>query len=57
MAEGDVNDLAAVERAVGGSDTVLSALGVPYTFRRITVHSKGTGNIIDAMREHNWQRH
>jgi putative NADH-flavin reductase len=56
MAEGDVNDLAAVERAIGGSDAVLSALGVPYTFRRITVYSKGTGNIIDAMRERGLRR-
>ncbi|WP_328540221.1 NAD(P)-dependent oxidoreductase [Streptomyces sp. NBC_00344] len=46
----DVNDRAAVESAVEGSDAVLSALGVPPGRKPVTVYSVGTGNIIEAMR-------
>jgi len=42
---GDVFDLASVERAVAGQDAVLSALGVPYSRKPITVYSQGTANI------------
>jgi putative NADH-flavin reductase len=46
----DVFDPAAVERAVAGHDAVISALGVPYSRREITVYSRGMANILAAMR-------
>ena len=36
---GDVFDLSAVEQAVAGQDAVLSALGVPWSRKPITVYS------------------
>ncbi len=50
VVKGDVFDLDAVERAVAGQDAVLSTLGVPYSFKPITVYSQGVGNIVEAMR-------
>jgi putative NADH-flavin reductase len=46
---GDVADAHAVDAAVAGSDAVLSALGVSYNRKPISVYSQGTGNIIAAM--------
>ena len=46
---GDVFDLADVERAVAGQDAVLSSLGVPYSFKPITLYSQGTVHIVQAM--------
>jgi putative NADH-flavin reductase len=37
----DVRDGQAVTRALGGSETVLSSLGVPFTRRPVTVYSEG----------------
>lgn len=45
----DVTDPASVDRAVAGSDAVLSSLGVPLTRKPITVYSEGNANIIGAM--------
>lgn len=45
----DVADPAAVERAVAGSDAVLSSLGVPLSPKQITVYSLGNANIVAAM--------
>jgi len=45
----DVADPAAVERAVAGSDAVLSCLGVPLSPKPISVYSQGNTNIIAAM--------
>lgn len=49
---GDVYDPAAVEQAVAGADTVLSALGVPFSRKPITTYSAGIGNIVAAMHRH-----
>jgi putative NADH-flavin reductase len=46
---GDVADADAVEATVAGSDAVLSALGVSYSRKPISVYSQGTSNIIAAM--------
>ncbi|MEO8211704.1 MAG: NAD(P)H-binding protein [Myxococcales bacterium] len=41
-----------MREAIAGADAVLSVLGAPsYTPRQITVYSKGTRTIIDALRE------
>jgi len=45
----DVFDTDAVDRAVVGSDAVISSLGVPYSRRPIQVYSQGTGQIVAAM--------
>jgi putative NADH-flavin reductase len=53
---GDVFDLASVEQVVAGQDAVLSAIGVPYTLKPITVYSQGTSNILQAMKHHDVRR-
>ena len=52
----DVTDADAVGAAVAGRDAVLSALGVPYTRKPVTVYSAGTANIIAAMQDHGVRR-
>jgi putative NADH-flavin reductase len=46
---GDVFDLADVQRAVAGQDAVLSSLGVPYSFKPITLYSQGMAHLVQAM--------
>ena len=48
----DANDPAEVAAAIAGGDAVLSALGVSYTRKPVTVYSTGTANIIDAVHRH-----
>jgi putative NADH-flavin reductase len=48
---GDVLDLGAVAGAVAGSEVVVSALGIGMHRHATTVYSRGTGNIIAAMRD------
>lgn len=52
----DVFDLREVEAAVAGQDAVLSALGVPYSFKPITLYSRGTAHIVQAMKERGVRR-
>jgi nucleoside-diphosphate-sugar epimerase len=52
----DVLDHAAVDRAVEGSDAVLSALGVPFTKAPVTVYSRGAEHLLDAMKRHSVAR-
>jgi nucleoside-diphosphate-sugar epimerase len=52
----DVHDPAAVDRAVDGTDAVLSALGVPFTRKPITVYSDGIRHITAAMSRHGVKR-
>jgi putative NADH-flavin reductase len=52
----DVTIPAAVEAAVTGGDVVLSALGVPYTRKPVSVYSAGTANIITATEKHGVRR-
>jgi putative NADH-flavin reductase len=52
----DVADADAVDATIAGSDAVLSALGVSYSRRPITVYSQGATNIIAAMHRHGVKR-
>ena len=47
---------AAVDAAVAGCDAVVSALGVRYTPKPVTVYSAGTANIIAAANNHGVRR-
>jgi uncharacterized protein YbjT (DUF2867 family) len=49
VAQADVRDRRAVARAIEGSDAVLSSLGVPFTWRPVTVYSAGVCGIAAAM--------
>ena len=48
----DVTDADGVDRAVSGSEAVISTFGVPYGRKRITVYSQGIANISRAMTTH-----
>lgn len=52
----DVFDADAVDRAVAGSDAVISSLGVPYSQKPIQVYSKGTGFVAAAMQRRGIRR-
>jgi putative NADH-flavin reductase len=52
---GDVLDLAAVEKAVAGSDVIVSALGVGDR-KPTKVYSEGVGNILRAMKAEGQRR-
>jgi len=56
VVEADVRDAPAVERVIGGADAVLSAVGVPFTRKQITVYGDGTASIIAAMSHHGVKR-
>ena len=47
--EGDALRAEDVLRAVEGQDAVVTTLGVPYTFKPVTIYSDGIRNILDAM--------
>jgi putative NADH-flavin reductase len=52
----DVANADAVDATIAGSDAVLSALGVSYSRKPISVYSQGATNIIAAMRRHGVKR-
>lgn len=52
----DVFDADAVADAIQGHDAVLSALGVPYSLRRVSVYSTGIANILRGMERHGVRR-
>ncbi|MFD8717415.1 NAD(P)-dependent oxidoreductase [Streptomyces sp. NPDC059629] len=52
----DVHDPAAVAPVVAGQDAVISALGVPYGRRPVTVYSEGITHISQAMTKHGVRR-
>jgi putative NADH-flavin reductase len=56
VVKADVFDAAGVERAVAGSDAVISSLGVPYSQRHITVYSRGTAHVVAAMQHQGIRR-
>ncbi|WP_420594307.1 NAD(P)-dependent oxidoreductase [Deinococcus sp.] len=56
IVEADVFDAAAVDRAVAGSDAVISSLGVPYSRQPIRVYSVGTNHIASAMQRQHVRR-
>ena len=47
--QADVTDQDQADKAVDGYDAVLSSLGQIYSWRRVTVFSTGTGNVVRAM--------
>lgn len=53
--QGDVTDAAAVEKAVAGADAVISVLGPSDNSPYLKV-SKGTRNILEAMKKHGVSR-
>jgi putative NADH-flavin reductase len=52
----DVADADAVDATVAGTDAVLSAVGVSYSRKPITVYSQSATNITAAMRRHGVKR-
>lgn len=56
VAEADVHDRRATADAMTGADVVLSALGVPFTRKPITVYSDGVASIAEAMDKHGLTR-
>lgn len=56
VAAADVHDRAATARATKSGDVVLSALGVPFSRRPITLYSDGIASIGDAMATHGLKR-
>lgn len=56
MAVTDVIDSDGVERALAGSQAVISTYGVPYSKDAITVYSHGITNITQAMKVHRIER-
>jgi putative NADH-flavin reductase len=56
VAGADVTDAEAVDAAIAGCDAVLSALGVSYSSKPISVYSVGATNIIAAMERHRVKR-
>ena len=50
IVKGDVFDASAVASVVEGRDAVVSSLGVPYTFKPVTIYSSSATSIIAAMR-------
>lgn len=55
VVKGDILDYDSIDAAMPGHDAVLSALGV-YLFKKNTVLSDGTRNIIRAMEKHGVKR-
>jgi uncharacterized protein YbjT (DUF2867 family) len=53
---GDVLEPADVSAVVTGADAVLSALGVPYGRKPITLYSRSIVTILDAMNQHGVRR-
>jgi putative NADH-flavin reductase len=56
IVKGNVLDPDKVQEVVEGQDAVLSALGHKKFFIRTTILSRGTKNIIEAMKKHNVSR-
>ena len=50
IVRGDVYDAASVRDAIADCDAVVSALGVPYSFKPVSVYSRGARHIVDGMR-------
>jgi uncharacterized protein YbjT (DUF2867 family) len=51
VAGADVRDASSLVNIIRGADVVLSALGVPFSLRRIDAYSVGVRNVVAAMRE------
>lgn len=53
---GDVYDADSVARAVENTEAVICTVGVPYTFKPVTVYSAASRHIVDAMGIHGVRR-
>jgi len=56
LMEGDILDPVSVNSAVKGQDSVCLTIGVPITFKPVTVFSAGTATVIEAMKTHGVRR-
>jgi putative NADH-flavin reductase len=56
VVEADVLDRAAVKTVISGQDAVLSALGVPFGRKPITLYSQSAAHIVRAMHDHGVRR-
>ena len=56
VAQTDVLDPAQAAAVIEGADAVLSSLGVPFGRRPIEIYSRGTANIVAAMKRHRVRR-
>lgn len=56
VVRGDATDPASVDRAVRDQDAVISAIGVPYSRKPITLYSASTELIVAAMGRHGVRR-
>ena len=50
VVRGDVLDAASLVSAMSGIDVVMSVLGTPLTLKPVSLLSRGTQNVVDAMR-------
>jgi putative NADH-flavin reductase len=56
IVQGDAYNATSVERAIIGSDAVISVLGSAYSFKPIDLYSVGTVMILQAMQKHGVRR-
>lgn len=54
--KGDISDPATVSAAVKGQEAVCVSIGVPITFKPVTVFSDGILQVIKAMQQHHVKR-
>ena len=53
---GDVSEADSVARAVEVKDAVICTVGVPYTFKPVTVYSTAARHVLAAMNQHDVRR-
>lgn len=56
VVEGDIVDPVSVNKAVKGQDAVCLTVGVPITFKPVSVFSAGTATVLEAMKTHDVRR-
>lgn len=56
VCRGDVYDAESVARGVEGKEAAICTVGVPYTFKPVTVYSAASSHILDAMQKHGVRR-
>lgn len=56
VVEGDIVDPLSVNKVMKGQDAVCITIGVPITFKPVSVFSVGTAIVIEAMKTHGVQR-
>jgi putative NADH-flavin reductase len=56
VVQGDILDLEAVQRAMAGQEAVCVTIGIGITWNPVTVFSKGTSNVLEAMRQQGVRR-